>query len=116
MRVNGFNFCFWHFRFLNLSKPETADFVFSRLFPPHEIFTVDRKFDNESFGGSLVLEHPGALFQNSCLLFLGWKGLISKIKIMKFEIGSKSYIRLPTLFFETQVSKFLRLLCLLIVN
>ena len=69
MRVNGFNFCFWHFRFLNLIKPETADFGFSRPIPPNENLTLDSKFNEESFGASLRFQHSSALFENSCLVF-----------------------------------------------
>ena len=50
--------------------------------------------------------------QNSCFVFLGWKGLTSEIKKSKFEISSKSHTSLPSLFFQTQTSKIPRLLCL----
>ena len=105
-------------QFLTTSGFQTGNswYLLFRPIPPNETSTLDRKFNNESFGASLRFPHTSALSENRCFLFLGWKGMTLKIKILKFEISSKSYIDLSILFLETQTLIFLRLLCLVILS
>ena len=84
---------FFDFRFSNRKQ-------LISIFPPSSSKILNKvsfaEFYKESFENSFVAAVPGGNNENSCLLFLGWKGMTLDFKILTTEKSVKSYVPLPT--------------------
>ena len=83
---------FFDFRFLNRKQ-------LISIFPPSSSKILNSvsfaEFFEEFFENSFVAAVPGGNNENSCLLFLGWKGMTFDFNFYTTEKAMKFYKRLP---------------------